>query len=410
MKRKSLKTENGIKLLLGDLEGQGGEGEVYRARNTATGETMAVKLFADKFKTPDTIRRIRHLTSLNIQNESPVLFGPIDTIVNGEVGHVSRWAGGVSLEEMLKNPQFTLMDGIQMCLAIAHGAGILHGKQIAHGDIQSLNIKVHMEGGVAKVGLIDFDNYRSPAVPLPPMIGQHLYMAPELRERSGAVPDVGSDNYEMAVVFHEILLLRHPAAGYDDTEDRFLNAMCSGAWMQDRARNRKDGSALGGYPVTILNADIENLFRRGLSRDVGTRPSPLDWKNAFSMALNAVGVCPNCGIQFIVDSGKVECPLKACRKRFPDLRILCKGKEIRLSSGAVAVGRSDLGGAHRVSARHAVFHKIGPDTWMTAQGSNPTFRLAGGKWIQLANNAKLLVQKGDKLRFADVEVELQNCQ
>jgi len=39
-------------------------------------------------------------------------------------------------------------------------------------------------------------------------------------------------------------------------------------------------------------------------------------------------------------------------------------------------------------------------------GSNPTFRLAGGKWIQLTNNVKLLVQKGDQLRFADVEVKL----
>lgn len=407
MRRKSLKTEtHGLRLSLGDLEGQGGEGEVYRARNVVTGETMAVKLFAKKFKTPDTIRRIRHLASLNIQNESPVLFGPIDTIVNGEVGHVSRWADGVSLEEILKNPQFTLLDGIQMCLAITQGVGVLHAKQMAHGDIQSLNVKVHMDGGVAKVGLIDFDNYRSPAVPLPQMIGQHLYMAPELRQRSGAVPDVGSDKYEMAIVFHEILLLRHPAAGYDATEDGFLNAMCSGVWTQDRARNRKDGSVLGGYPVTILNADIENLFRRGLSRDVGTRPSPLDWKDAFSKALNAVGVCPNCGVQFIVDSSKVECPLTTCRKRFPDLRLRFKGRGIPLNSGAVAVGRPDLGGANKVSTRHAVFHKIGPDTWMTAVGSNPTFRLAGGKWIQLANNTKLLVQKGDKLCFADVEVDL----
>ena len=83
-----------------------------------------------------------------------------------------------------------------------------------------------------------------------------------------------------------------------------------------------------------------------------------------------------------------------------------KDREIPLNSGAVAVGRPDLGGAHKVSARHAVFHKIGPETWMTAVGSNPTFRLAGGKWIQLTNNIKLLVQKGDKLRLADVEVEL----
>jgi len=89
------------------------------------------------------------------------------------------------------------------------------------------------------------------------------------------------------------------------------------------------------------------------------------------------------------------------------LRYLGDGK-LDPAFGAAGVTKAgpDLGGAHKVSARHAVFHKIGPDTWMTAVGSNPTFRLAGGKWIQLTNNMKLLVQKGDKLRFADVEVDL----
>ncbi|MFA7158764.1 MAG: protein kinase [Kiritimatiellia bacterium] len=410
MRRKSFKTETqGIKVILESLEGAGGEGEVHRARNAHTGEVVAVKLFADKFKTSDTIRRIRYLAGLNIQNDSPVLFGPIDTIVNGVVGHVARWAEGNSLEDHLKNPQFTLIEAVQMCLAIAHGVGVLHAKQIAHGDIQAMNIKIHRQGNVARVALIDFDNFRShcsPAVPLPAMVGQHLYMAPELREKPGAVPDIWTDRYEMAVIFHEILLMRHPVAGYDDTEDKFMKAMCSGEWMQDRARNRKDGSALGGYPVTILNPGMENLFRRGFSRNPSMRPGPQEWKDALSKSLNTVGVCPNpnCQVQFVIDTAKVECPI--CRKPFPDLRLRLNGREIALSSGALVVGRDDLNNAPKVSARHVVFHKVGPDTWMTAVGSNPTYRLANRNWIQLPNDRNLLVQKGDKLQLADVEVEV----
>lgn len=404
MKKKSLKTDRGLRVLLDNLEGQGGEGEVYKARNAATGETLAVKLFADKFKTPDTIRRVRHLTSLNLQRYSPVLFGPIDTIVNGDVGHVSRWAEGVSLEEALTTPQFTLLEALGMCLAIAHGVGILHSKSMAYGDIQALNVKVHKDAGVFKVCLIDFDNYNCPGVPLPQMVGQHLYMAPELRDGSRTLPDIGTDNYELAVVFHEILLLRHPAAGCDDTEDKFLKAMCSGVWAQDRARDRRDASPLGGYPVTVLNPELENLFRRGLSLDIGTRPGPLEWKDTLAKALNAVDVCPNCGVQFIVDSGKMVCPLPTCRRSFPSLRLRFNGREVPLDSGAVVIGRADFGGAQKVSARHVVFHKIGPDTWMTAVGSNPTFRFASRGWIRLPNDKNLLVQSGDKLRLADVEV------
>ncbi|MBI3985814.1 MAG: protein kinase [Lentisphaerae bacterium] len=408
MKKKSFKTEiQGIKVVLEDLEGAGGEGEVYRARNTATGELVAVKLFSDKFKTPDTLHRIRFLASLNLQKASPVLCGPIDTIYNGVMGHVAPWANGILLDDFLKDPQFTLMEALQMCVAIAHGIGILHAKEIAHGDIQAMNVKVHKQGDVARIGLIDFDNYRCRSVPLPAMVGQSMYMAPELREKPGAVPDLFTDRFELAVVFHEILLLRHPAAGYDGTEDQFMKAMCSGVWMQDRARNRKDGSALGGYPVIVLNPEMESLFRLGFSRDATSRPSPRDWTNALINALNAIGVCPVCGVQFIVDSSKLNCPLPLCHKQFPELRaFLPNGREIPLSSGSVPIGRADLNNAPKVSTRHVVFHKIGPDTWMTAVGTNPTFRWAGGNWIQLPNDRKLLVQKGDKLRLADIEIRV----
>jgi len=405
VQRKSFKTEvQGIKVVVEDLEGAGGEGEVYRARNAATGELVAVKLFADKFRTPDTLQRLRYLASLNLQKDSPVLFGPIDTINNGFMGHVSPWADGMALEEVLKNPDYVLMQGIQMCLGIAHGLSVLHAKQIAHGDIQAMNIKIHRQGDVFQIGLIDFDNYRSAAVPLPSMVGQAMYMPPELREKGGAVPDIWTDRYELAVVFHEILLLRHPAAGYDDSEERFMKAMCSGEWMQDRARNRKDGSALGGYPVTILNPDIENLFRRGFSREPANRPSPQEWKNSLAKALDATDVCPSCQVQFIVDSSKVECPV--CRYRFPPLRIRFNGREIPIDNGSVVIGRSALGNAPKVSARHVVFHKIGPETWMTAVGKNPTFRRVGMNWVQLPNDQNLLVQKGDHLRLADVEIAI----
>lgn len=405
MEKKRLKTEKqGRILVLMEMAGSGGEGTVYRAHDDRTGEILAVKLFSDKFKTKNTIDRIKYLTAQDLQAQNPVLFAPFDTLVDGVVGHVSKWAEGIPLEELVKNADLSLLEAIQLCIAIAQGIGKLHEMGIAYGDIQSLNIKVFRDGSVLKVALYDFDNYRGLTVPPPPMIGQHLYMAPELREGTNTTPDIGSDKYEMTVLFHEILFLRHPAAGYDTTEEGFLKAMCSGTWMQDRSRNLTDGSTLGGYPVTILNPELEDLFRRGLRRDVSIRPSAWEWKERLLKAMDKVSMCPHCGVQFIVNSGKVVCPM--CRQPFPTLHLRYQGKQIPLDNGAVRVGRDDLGDMPKVSRVHAIFRKRGPDTWMRAVGSNPTYRWGGGSWIHMKNDADLLVQKGDRLRLADVEVEI----
>jgi len=82
-----------MRLSLGDLEGQGGEGEVYRARNVATGEPWAGETCCKQVH-QDAGHDSAHSASRQFEysDERSVLFGPIDTIVNVEVGHVSRWA------------------------------------------------------------------------------------------------------------------------------------------------------------------------------------------------------------------------------------------------------------------------------------------------------------------------------
>ena len=108
-----------LKVVIDHFVDQGGEGEVYRAHNERTNETVAVKIFSGRLKNGDTLKRIRYLASLNLRNRSPVLFGPIDTISNGVIGHVSPWAEGISLEELLQAPMFSLYESLQLCQSLA---------------------------------------------------------------------------------------------------------------------------------------------------------------------------------------------------------------------------------------------------------------------------------------------------
>jgi pSer/pThr/pTyr-binding forkhead associated (FHA) protein len=77
---------------------------------------------------------------------------------------------------------------------------------------------------------------------------------------------------------------------------------------------------------------------------------------------------------------------------------------VRLDSGAVVVGRNVFPAAIKVSARHAVFRKVGPETWLQSFGRNGTYRWNGSSWIRLPDGKPILVQKGDMLRFADLEL------
>jgi pSer/pThr/pTyr-binding forkhead associated (FHA) protein len=60
----------------------------------------------------------------------------------------------------------------------------------------------------------------------------------------------------------------------------------------------------------------------------------------------------------------------------------------------------------KASGRHAIFRRIGPETWIESQGSNGTYRWTGSGWARLPDRKRLLVQSGDRLRLGDVDVDL----
>jgi DNA-binding helix-hairpin-helix protein with protein kinase domain len=269
---------------------------------------------------------------------------------------------------------------------------------------------VNRVGSALHLYVIDLDNFNAPAVPLPPMVGQNLYLAPELRKalanREAAIPNIYTDRFSIALLLHEILLLRHVAAGADGNEADFQKAMCSGRWLQDPAAADRPSGNLGGYPAEVLNADLARLFRSALSLDPANRPSPGAWKSALGKAFNSLYCCPYCGGPCIVDMSKVVCPL--CGRPFPHLtvRIVTTGQVFSLAHGTMVVGRAELGGSMKVSQRHAVFHRIGPETWLESHGRNGTYRWNGSGWSRLPDKKPLLVQSADRLRFGDVEVRL----
>jgi len=377
----------------------------------SSGLKGVLKVFHKRFVNGDTLKRLHFLVDQALQSACPVILGPIDVLnKQGLVGHYTLLADGHSLEEFLGNPNSTFIEQMQLAITLAHAISVMHNRKIAHGDLHAENLIINRIGSVFQLHVIDLDNFNAPGAPSPPCIGHNLYMAPELRvalsKGQPAIPTIVTDLYSLGVLMHEIILLCHPSNGNDDTEAAFQKAMCSGKWLMDPAAADRPGGSLGGYPTTVLNADLARLFRSAVSIDPKKRPSSDLWETELGKAFNVIYCCPKCGAPCVIDVSKVACPL--CSVPFPHLtlRINGHGSAISLIKGSMVIGRAELEGSQRVSIRHAVFRRIGPETWLESTGSNGTYRLDGSKWVRLPDRKPMLVQAGDRLRLGDVEAQL----
>ncbi len=406
-----IKSDSGRRIRIDGLIKAGGQGEVYNATETNSGQKGVVKVFHKQFASRDTVHRIRFLLSQNLSSVCPALCAPTDMLNTSDaVGHFSPFAPGEPLEELLVNAEFTFMEALQLASSLAHAIGVLHQRNIAHGDLHADNLIIHRVRSVLQLHVIDIDNFHAPGVPLPPMVGQNLYMAPELRSAlksmQPAIPDLLTDRFSLGVLMHEIILLRHVAAGADDTEAEFQNAMCNGHWIHDPASPDKPTRPPGGYPAEVLSSDLARLFRLALSLDPAARPSPRTWSTETAQAIDNVFLCPKCDGPVIIDGFKVICPF--CNTPFPALTMVVgpNGRNVPLTRGSVPIGRKELGGSLKVSSHHAVFRRKGPETTIESHGTNGTYRWGKTGWMRLPDRKPILVQRGDRLLMGDVEVFL----
>jgi serine/threonine protein kinase len=390
------------------MMGVGGQGKSYHARLLGRSEAGVLKILCSA--DPDTLQRTRFLVSQRLDRVCPALRAPTESITHGGIAaHYAELAPGEPLEEFLSKPPCEFTTCLQLALALAHAVGVLHGRDIAHGDLQACNVIVHRRGSVLEIFVIDLDNFVAPGQPPPPCLGHNLYLAPEIRlamQQGRAVePDIRSDLFALGVLMHEIILLRHVAAGADSDEQSFARAMTASRWIHDPARYDRPKDDLGGYPSEALNATLQGLFRRAIGGNRDDRPGAGEWAQALSDALYKVYICPRCSGPFLVDPSKTICP--HCKCPFPFLRlVLPGGRAIILDRGAIGIGRSELGGSANASKLHAIFRRIGPETWCEPVGQNPTYRLARSTWHPLPTGKHVLLRQGDRLRLGDINAEL----
>ena len=201
--------------VLGPLIGEGGMGEVYRARDARLGRQVAIKLLpADLAHDPDRLRRsereARVLASLNHPNIAAI-FGLEEG--DGLTGLVLELVPGVTLQQHIASRgPLTLDEALAIARQIAGALEAAHQHGIVHRDLKPANITITPDGlvkvldfGLARIEATEPDGSEVAGLVTGKgtILGTAAYMSPE--QARGKATDRRTDIWAFGAVLFEML-------------------------------------------------------------------------------------------------------------------------------------------------------------------------------------------------------------
>jgi eukaryotic-like serine/threonine-protein kinase len=234
-----------------DAIGAGGMGEVYRARDTKLGRSVALKVLPSIFASdPERLARFareaRMLAGLNHPHIAQ-LHGFEDSA--GTPVLVMELVEGEDLSNRLARGRIPVDEALAIAKQIAEALEAAHERGIVHRDLKPANIKVREDGtvkvldfGLAKAlegssaadgtsgagGTRGQAPLNSPTITTPAMtlhgviLGTAAYMAPE--QAKGKVVDKRADIWAFGAVLFEMVTGRRAFAG-DDVSDTLASVL-----------------------------------------------------------------------------------------------------------------------------------------------------------------------------------------
>src|SRR5688572_11742495 len=214
--------------------GEGGMGEVYRARDTKLNRDVAIKVLPDAFAADgDRLARFSReaqvLASLNHPNIAAIYGIESNALV-------MELVEGQDLSQVIQSseasdgaPALHLQDALEIAKQIADALEAAHESGIVHRDLKPANVKVRADGtvkvldfGLAKAmdpaGVSGVNPSTSPtltarATQMGMVIGTAAYMAPE--QARGRAVDRRADIWAFGAVLYEMLAGQRAFEGDD---------------------------------------------------------------------------------------------------------------------------------------------------------------------------------------------------
>ncbi|WP_437716904.1 protein kinase [Sorangium sp. So ce448] len=257
------------------LGGIGGMGEVYQARDRASGQPVAVKLLQQL--DPRNVERLMREAALLAELEHP---GICRYVAHGMTAQgvpylAMEWLEGEDLCARLERRGLSVDETVTLVTRAAEALAVVHARRIVHRDLKPSNLFL-VERDVARVKLLDFGIARfsdeSRMTQSGMILGTPAYIAPE-QARSRAAVDARADVFALGCVLFECLTGVQAFRG-----DSFMSILLK-IVLEDVQR------------ASELRADVppslDVLCTRMLAKDPAERPRD---GAAVAAALNAVGL------------------------------------------------------------------------------------------------------------------------
>lgn len=203
-----------------DPVGEGGIGELFRARDTKAGRTVALKVVSAAIAgDPDRLRRL-----LEDARAATVLSHPnIATLwdvgeADGQTYLAYEFAAGKSLREESGGVAMNPRRALDLAVQIADGVADAHSAGILHGDLRPDTVIVTAKGN-AKVldfglapwtrgGILRASAARNPDALPPESRAVLAYLSPE--QAIGSAVDPRTDVFSIGILTYELLTGRNP--------------------------------------------------------------------------------------------------------------------------------------------------------------------------------------------------------
>jgi serine/threonine protein kinase len=264
---------------LGELVGAGGMSRVWSARDSSTGELVALKLLhGGEDMAPSVRERLLREARASRSIEHPSIV-PVREVFEyeGDPVLVMELLAGETLRQRLERERrVPLAEAARLLLPVAEALRAAHRAGIAHRDLKPENVFLQLASGGApgapsRVRLLDFGVARFydpppqsglfPITGFDALLGTLCYMAPEQATRPGD-SDQRVDVWAFGVVLYEMLAGCRPIEG--ETLPEVYRQLLTG----------------GIVPLEVLDPtlpdDIVEVTRRFLVRNRDTRAPDLE--------------------------------------------------------------------------------------------------------------------------------------
>ena len=202
--------------LIGNLIGVGGMANVYRGKDTKTGNAVAVKILKEEFlDNEELVRRFKNESKAISILDHPNIVKVYDVSVTDKLQYiVMEYVDGITLKEYLKQRggPLTWKEAVHFATQVLSALHHAHSKGIIHRDVKPQNIMLLADGSIKMMdfGIARLSRAQSQTVS-DKAIGSVHYISPE--QAKGDRTDARTDIYSVGIMLYEMLSGKLPFDG-----------------------------------------------------------------------------------------------------------------------------------------------------------------------------------------------------